>query len=126
MITGCQPEPGGVNHNLAENCSLARSSSSCCPSPPEKNQKVTRRMTPRIGGCESFGEGEGAWKLHRNLFKSQFSLILPSQDAHLTHTPHLHPIPTYMPTHCSSNTPYFCSSNSFFILLILTWHSPRI
>ena len=97
------------------------------PLPPQKKpQKVTRRMAPRIGGCESFGEGEGAWKLHRNLFKSQFSLILPSQDAHLTHTPHLHPIPTYMPTHCSSNTPYFCSSNSFFILLILTWHSPRI
>ena len=97
------------------------------PPPPKKEkQKVTRRMAPRIGVCASFGEGEGAWKLHRNLFKSQFSLILPSQDAHLTHTPHLHPTLTYMPTHCSSNIPYFCPSKSFFILLVLTWHSPRI
>lgn len=130
MITGCQARAWRSESQFGWKLFSCKFKFKLLPplSPPPKKekQKVTRRMAPRIGVCVSFGEGEGAWKLHGNLFKSQFSLILPSQDAHLTHTPHLHPTPTYMPTHCSSNIPYFCSSSSFFILLVLTWHSPRI
>lgn len=99
MITGCRkPGPGGVNHNLAENCSLARSSSSYCFPSPRKKKKNRKSQEEWKQGSRSLCKlwrGRRSLKVKQKSFQSQFPLILPSQDAHLTHPPHLHPTPTY-------------------------------
>lgn len=94
------------------------------PLPPKKRKTESHKKngSENRSLCKLW-RGRRSLKVTQKSFQKSISLDLAfsrcSSHSHTPPPPHTH-------MHCSSNIPHFCSSNSFFILLVLTWHSPRI